>query len=211
MGQIKAVFFDQGNVLDDYGQQTAAMASLLGMTDSEFKKYVAPHVRSYHLGLDEMTFLSRVCRDAGVTPPSRPIFRETFYEYRYSQFNRELLDVNAQLRNLGLKTGIISNAEKPLRYILLEEYIGKKPQRFDAVVCSCDAGYAKPDEEIFMIACREVGVDIRNAVFVDDVLDYVNVFRRLSGNEKHGIHHVNNPTTVRSLSDILGHELVLVE
>lgn len=206
MGQIKAIFFDQGNVLDDYRPQTTAMANLLGMTDSEFQRYVAPHVRSYHLGLDEMEFLSRVCRDAGVTPPSHPIFRETFYGNR--QFNHGLLDVNTQVRDLGLKTGIISNAEKPLRDILLDEYMGKEPRQFDDVICSCDVGYAKPDEAIFYIACKRLGVKPEDSVFIDDVLDYVNIAKEIG---MHSIHHVNNPTTVQALSDILGYKLRLVE
>lgn len=200
--QIKAVFFDQGNVLDNYVPQTSAMAKLLGMTDSEFRKYAAPHIRSYHLGLDEMEFLSRVCKDAGVTPPSHPIFRETFYENR--PFNHGLLHVNAQLRSLGLRTGIISNAEKPLRDILFEEYLGKEPQQFDVVVCSCDVGYAKPDEQIFYAACQKLEVEPRHTIFIDDVLAYAKAFKKLGGQ---GIHHIDNSTTVRALSNIIGHRL----
>ena len=100
MKQIKAVFFDQGNVLDDYRQQNIAMAERLGITYNDFQRYAAPYVRSVHLGMDEIEFLRRVCSDAGAIPPSKPIFRETFEEHRI--FNYELLDVNTQLRELGL-------------------------------------------------------------------------------------------------------------
>ena len=100
-------------------------------------------------------------------------------------FNRGLLDVNTQLRDLGLKTGIISNAEKPLRDILLDEYINKEPRQFDAVVCSCDVGYAKPDKEIFYITCKRLSVKPENTVFIDDVLAYVKAAKEIG---MHGIH-----------------------
>lgn len=206
MTNILAVIFDQGNVLDSHKESDKDLAEATGLSPEEFGQYAKPHVRELHLGLDELEFLNRVRKDAGKNPTTERIFRKIYRSKR--PLNYELLDINFQLRRLGFKTGIISNAERPLQEFLEEKEEGAYLGRFDVVVFSCDAGLVKPDREIYLLGCERLGVQPANAVFIDDSLRNVQAFQELGG---YGIWHNKNQKTVQELSRLLGHELVLRE
>jgi putative hydrolase of the HAD superfamily len=64
------------------------------------------------------------------------------------------------------RLAIVSNADATLR-TRLQDGLGIAPL-FDDVVCSAEVGCAKPDAEIFTVACRRLGVEPEACVFVDD-------------------------------------------
>ena len=202
MAGIKAVIFDQGNVLDSYDKANRTIASRLGFLDyDDFVRFAAPYVRPFHLGMPEMKFLENVCRDAHIRPPERPIILDIYNAER--TLNEGLLDVVAHIKSHGLKTGIISNAEIPLKHFL-EERKSRYSRLFDTITLSCDEKIAKPDVEIFTRTLVRLGVEARNAVYVDDVAKYVAIFESLGGK---GIHFTGNEKAVKGLSDILGRQL----
>jgi putative hydrolase of the HAD superfamily len=86
---------------------------------------------------------------------------------RPTSMSLALLDV---LRDLGLKTGLVSNTMEP-RWLLLrdldEQGLGG---RLDVVVFSSDVGIRKPRPEIFRRALDELGVSAERALFVGDRL-----------------------------------------
>lgn len=206
---ITAVIFDQGNVLDSHKESDKALAAAMGLTPEEFARYATPHVRDLHLGLDELEFLNRTLRDAGRAPLGKRIFREIYAEKR--PFNEALLELNREVRELGYKTAVLSNAETPLRDLMKETYtvapvtVEQHSRSFDAIVCSCDVGYAKPDREIYLIACARLEIQPKQAVFIDDKLRNVQVFQEELGG--YGIHHTDNSITIAALSALLGREL----
>jgi putative hydrolase of the HAD superfamily len=64
------------------------------------------------------------------------------------------------------RLGIVSNADITLR-ARLADGLGIV-DLFDDVVCSAEVGCAKPEPEIYALACRRLGVPPAACVFVDD-------------------------------------------
>jgi putative hydrolase of the HAD superfamily len=99
-------------------------------------------------------------------------------------------------RSAGAPTALISNSWGRAIYddALIEEL-------FDVVVISGDVGLHKPQPEIYLLACRRLGVDPTEAVFVDDLRE------NCEGAETVGmtaILHRESSATVAELERILG-------
>jgi len=69
------------------------------------------------------------------------------------------------------RVGVLSNADLTLRARLSND-IGIV-DLFDDIVCSAEVGCAKPDAEIYAVACRRFGASPKACVFVDDREDNV--------------------------------------
>lgn len=208
MKHIQAVIWDQGNVLDSHRESDKAVADALGLSFDDFKKYATPHIRSAHLGLDELEFLNRICVDAGREPIQERVILEIYATKRH--FNDQLLFINRQLRTLGFKTAVLSNAEKPLVEFLKDKYVESASPNtkdvshhyFHTLVYSCDVGLAKPDPEIYLLSCERLEITTKEAVFIDDSARNVEAFQKLGG---YAIHHVENRKTIQELSEFLGY------
>jgi epoxide hydrolase-like predicted phosphatase len=68
----------------------------------------------------------------------------------------------------GIKTGLISNSWSTGHYDreLLDDL-------FDDVVISADVGLHKPDPAIYRLSCERLGIEPRDAVFVDDLRENI--------------------------------------
>ena len=64
------------------------------------------------------------------------------------------------------RLSILSNADLSLRRRLQEE-IGIS-QLFDDIICSAEVGMAKPDPQIYLLACERLGLPAAACVFIDD-------------------------------------------
>lgn len=73
------------------------------------------------------------------------------------------------LRRRNIKIAIVSNCRETTRGLLTRLGITTLA---DAVVLSCEAGYAKPAPEVFQQALDQLGVTAGSAVFVDDQAPY---------------------------------------
>ena len=205
MSNIEAVFFDQGNVLDRYDDANRSAARRMGISYDDLGKLGAEFVRERHLGtMREAEYLAKVCGKAGIAPPQGLIFDEIYERER--TVNEELLGVVRQIKEYGIKTGIISNAEDATKNFIMKRYQAR-PGLFDIIILSCDEKVAKPDVEIYTRALNRLGItDPARAVFVDDVLGHVKAFMSIGGR---GIHYVNNEQTTGELSAMIGRALIL--
>ena len=64
------------------------------------------------------------------------------------------------------RLAILSNADRTLRERLREGL--PVHDAFDDIICSAEVGIAKPDPEIYLLACRRLGLPAAACVFIDD-------------------------------------------
>jgi putative hydrolase of the HAD superfamily len=85
----------------------------------------------------------------------------------------------ALIRSLrpSYRLGVLSNADRTLRS-RLGDGLGIAGL-FDDIVCSAEVGCAKPEPEIYGLACRRLGVAPETCVFVDDHAPNVEAARAL--------------------------------
>jgi putative hydrolase of the HAD superfamily len=98
---------------------------------------------------------------------------DTFFENVYEKFRGsqgwmlfpETSDVLKELKKLGLKLGIISNFDRRIYAVINSLGID---HFFDAITISSEAGYAKPDREIFAAAVEALHVPASGVLMVGD-------------------------------------------
>ena len=99
-----------------------------------------------------------IIREATLTRLSR-------FKYSLKHINRSVLDTLAKLKDMGKLIGLISNGD-------VHEVAGwdKSPlnKYFDSVVFSCNAGYVKPEKEIYELSLKELKVNPTECLFIGD-------------------------------------------
>jgi putative hydrolase of the HAD superfamily len=76
------------------------------------------------------------------------------------------------LRSRGVRTGLVANSwPDPARVLRRDAESFGLAQRLDTMVFSEEAGVRKPAPEIYLHACRELGVDPIDTMFVGDELE----------------------------------------
>jgi len=75
-----------------------------------------------------------------------------------------MLEAIRRIRDRGLIAGAITN-----NWVAEEGSAGSLRHLFDLVVESAVEGMRKPDPRIFNIACERLGIQARDAVFLDDI------------------------------------------
>jgi epoxide hydrolase-like predicted phosphatase len=95
------------------------------------------------------------------------------------------------------KTGLISNAWSGLRNYIVRE---KFEDAFDIMIISSEVGAAKPSEEIFHIALKQLGVSPNQAVFVDDFIENIQASERVG---MKSIHFRDVESAMKQLKNLL--------
>ncbi len=83
------------------------------------------------------------------------------------EVNEPMVDLVRDLREAGLRTGLLTNNVRELRgrWISLLPY----EELFDVVVDSHEVGMRKPNPAIYRLTLDRLGVDAGRAVFLDDI------------------------------------------
>jgi putative hydrolase of the HAD superfamily len=92
------------------------------------------------------------------------VYREFTDVANYALFD-DVVPVLEELRDAGLRLGVISNFEEWLERLL--ERLGVRPF-FDVRVISGVEGLEKPDPAIFRMAASRAGVELERSVYVGD-------------------------------------------
>lgn len=86
--------------------------------------------------------------------------------FHSSDRNERLVELVQELRKT-YKVGLLSNIGGDMMdgFFSVEE----RKQLFDAVILSGDVKMAKPDRAIFELACKQLGVELDEAIMIDDM------------------------------------------
>jgi len=194
--RLQAVFFDMGGTIDFYWQTREYRIQqsylireclerggiVLPWTDEQLVDALVPGMASYYdwnresnIELGPAEIWSRFLLDSlNVSMENlAPIGEELALIYETRLYMREMRpempQVLAEIKALGLKTGIISNTQSLYQVSTnLKEY--GIFEYFDPIVLSSEYGRRKPDPAIFYTAARLAKVPTGACVFVGDVI-----------------------------------------
>ncbi|HEY3517090.1 MAG TPA: HAD family hydrolase [Gammaproteobacteria bacterium] len=172
---IKAALFDLDGTLYDrdalanifFEQQYRAFASeLRGITRERFLRDV--YEMDEHGHGEKASGYARLVRAWQLDDALAPRLVEHFFTTYAglcvpSEANAETL---RELRQRGLKLGVITNGPGPLQRRKLAALA--LDRSFDAILVSGEEGVRKPDAEIFRRALARLGVEAHEAMFVGD-------------------------------------------
>ena len=154
----------------------------------------------------------RVFNEVGMVNNFDQFFDQVYDRFRDSGgwvLYPETTEVLAELKQRGLKLGVISNFDDRAYSVMRSLNI---LQFFDSVTLSSETGYCKPDREIFDAAVRSLGVVAAETLLVGDSLhDDVEAAMRaglsavlIDRRNRHGeVKHVTRISSLRELFPLL--------
>lgn len=80
------------------------------------------------------------------------------------QPNQSLFELIKKLKYQGYRLGIISNVSENLSHYLPKEYL----KLFDTITLSFEAGFIKPQPEIFELHLEKTKLEAKQSIFIDD-------------------------------------------
>ena len=186
---IKAVFFDlyhtlvryeppreelQSKALEDFGIEVKpeALRRPLAVADELIYKEIAHRPLSRRSKKDTMGLFMQyqrvLLREAGIEATEQVVLgllgRMQTVDMKLVPFD-DVVPALTDLKDRGLTLGLISNVEKDLTPLLNELGLLSLLQ---VVVTSLDAGFSKPQPEIFQAALKLAGVQASEAIYVGD-------------------------------------------
>jgi putative hydrolase of the HAD superfamily len=198
MAKIQAVIFDFGGVLvwmvDD--RPRLKLAEQLGVPLSRLDDlvYFSDSAKKASKGeINVGQHWEAVGEALGIQPEDMPGFLEQYWSA--DDVNWKLLGF---IKNLHphYKVGLLSNAWDDLRQTMHERW--NMDVLFDDLVISAEVGMVKPDPRIFHFALERLGVQPKEAVFIDDTLVNVEAARR------QGLEAIQFLDTEQTLADLQG-------
>jgi putative hydrolase of the HAD superfamily len=174
MPRYHAVLFDFFGTLTrsvQRGSAHAATAELLGCPPETLTEVLD---RTYYrratgrLGTAEAT-MRWVCAQAGVHPSDRAVRAAVASRHRAvradTRLRAEAVPVLAALRQRGVRTGLISDCTHELPAFRPQLAIAPL---LDVRVFSVQVGRCKPDPALYLAACRRLGLDPADCLYVGD-------------------------------------------
>ena len=168
MSGVRAVVFDLWNTIADWPVEAWAevrprVAERLGLEPDEFdRRWYGDLAKSRELG---------PMADALVALGATPEIAEEIAALRRAVTQQGLVPVAeaaetiAELHARGFRIGLITVCSDDVPVLWPETPFHGL---FDAEVFSCSVGLRKPDPRIYLLACEQLGVEPREAVFVGD-------------------------------------------
>jgi len=183
--RIRAIIFDFGKVLADFDHMKVcgSLVKFTGLTSEQIYSIIFQEgpEKLYDSGLiSSIEFYREVKKRIGA---NADLTFQVFAELWCVQFwpNNEIGRIIADIRP-EIKKFLLSNTNE-----LHWENIKKLPviKSFfsdpDGLILSFRTGLRKPDIRIFQLAIRKAGYSAEEIIFIDDVPEYVDVFRELGG------------------------------
>lgn len=197
MDEIKAILFDLGDTLLDFGKIHTTRMVLQGARASYdylrdldqpvggfagyFLRYLVRLRIRYYLSeyrgqdFDSLALLQEAGRKDGMTC-SREEWEEVIWHWyeplsKLAEVERDLKETLASLLAMGLKLGIVSNTF--VNRAALERHLEQLGLRdfFSLRLYSYELGLRKPDPRIFEIAAERIAEAPQNILFVGDRID----------------------------------------
>jgi FMN phosphatase YigB (HAD superfamily) len=171
MTKIDTVLFDWGGVLiaDPAPGLMAYCAQALGVSVPDYMQAHQMHSDPFQTGhIAEDHFWQQMCVTLNCdSPPTESLWGEAFRAVYTPR--KDMFDLAANLKQLGIKTAVLSNTESPAVAYFRE----KSYTVFDHAIFSCTEGCQKPDPEIYAIAVARCKTTPQQSLLIDDRRDFI--------------------------------------
>jgi putative hydrolase of the HAD superfamily len=164
--QYTTIFFDWGGVIaNDPGDEFLSdLIRKLGASEPQVKEIFQTYMRRFMRGqISEADYWQELRAKYGFV--IHDSISDEFKKWRGLAANQDILTLVTQAKTKGFRVAILSNVIEPT-YNVIEQAGYYK--HFDDVIASCKVGYVKPQEEIYHIALRRLGVTSQESIFIDD-------------------------------------------
>ncbi|XP_019856311.1 PREDICTED: bifunctional epoxide hydrolase 2-like [Amphimedon queenslandica] len=187
VNNIKGVIFDVGGVLisspvvhiQEYESElnlpkgALTLAFIYGSPNNAFCRLERGEIklrqfcREFEAECQEL-IKSRLDRDLPGEFSAAELFRR--FTGNRTKVNQEMIKLLKSIKTSGLKVGVVTNnwiddINPDPDHPLLREI----SPFVDATIQSCRVGIRKPDKDIYLLACRELGLKPNEVVFLDDL------------------------------------------
>ncbi len=171
----KLILLDNGGVLSDHYQQPhyKELADMLGVDEKKLKALLSeksPQGEAYRKNLiSREEFWSIVVRLSGAVADLDYSQLEKLWAESY-QVNSGIVAVLHRYRNVGVKTGLLSNSDEYRKKHMEERHSGF----LDMSIVSSDIGSIKPERKIFEKAIEKANIPPKDIIYVDDKESHAN-------------------------------------
>ncbi|HVN54022.1 MAG TPA: HAD family phosphatase [Anaerolineaceae bacterium] len=198
---FKAVLFDFGGVLvrtHDYSGRRK-WEEKLGLEKGGLERVVFNSDTALEATLGRVGYLEVwrfVAKTFHLSDRDLEELRHDFW--RGDRLDQELVNFAGRLRPNDV-TAVVSNAWSNARKVFEEKYLLN--EAFDRLFISAEISLAKPDQRVYHLVARELGVSPTEAIFVDDVAQNVEAASAVG---MVGIRYESTPQVTRKIQDLLG-------
>jgi len=178
---LRAVVFDYGMVLSGPPHPRAheELRRITGLSQEAFERLYWTDRLAYDRGdLTGLAFWRKFVSDAGLGLSDHEITQLNHWDARmWSTVNQETLAWHKQLKEHGLRTGILSNMGDSVLEVILEKFAWIED--FDVLIWSYQHGMVKPDRAIYELLLDRLGAAPEETLFLDDKLENIEGARHL--------------------------------
>lgn len=176
---IKAVVFDLGGVLeyDSRQQVDSHVARSFGMGLRKLQEHLPAFIARLQTGkINERQMWCEFAKTVGKPLPHdwKTLLREP--HGKHFHILEETLEIVKRLKQAGYKLGLLSNTQEAHKR---KEHLKKTFPYFDFVFLSHKHGLRKPESKAYQFVLRKLGVKAGEAVFVDNVREYVSAANKI--------------------------------
>lgn len=201
---LKAIIFDVGGVLIRTHNRAGRerWAANLGIDPLEFEQLVFSGESGRQAQLGQKTSAAHwrwLGVYFGLTESQLAEMQHDFFAG--DALNEPLVEHIKRLRRAGYRTGLLSNFMDDARRVWTEVY--PFIQHFDGIIVSAEVGLLKPDPQIYYLAAKSAGVDVTEALFIDDFSENIKAARAVG---MQTIHYVDPEAARRELAAMTGVE-----
>jgi HAD superfamily hydrolase (TIGR01549 family) len=164
----QAIGFDYVGVI--YGEPGAVfgkkVADFLNVSPDELKSvYFQHNHKSNLLGISFDDLWRAVAFDLGRADQAENLVQFIAKENHQKKINQDIVELMKMLRSRGYKIGVLSNYNFTLRAKLESQGVASF---VDAIGCSEEMGYMKPQKEIFQMFCEMLAIKPEELIYIDD-------------------------------------------
>ncbi len=162
---IKAVGFDYGGVIGMHKPIMPRISEIINMPLEELKAIYFQHNKLANVGdISYRELWGIILAQTNKTKYLKEVL-DYLVENGKADNNIQVINIIDELRNSGIKVGLLSNNTRSNGVVLREEGLDK---HFDVFLISAEIGFQKPDPQAFNVLFEQLEMQPSETAYIDD-------------------------------------------